>query len=275
LNAAAGREERRRIKRAEKKKKVLIVGGGPGGMEAARIATLRGHHVTLIEKRNRLGGMLIPASVPDFKEELKYLSEWFTTQLNKLGTHLELEKEASTEMILEMKPDTVIVATGAIPLIPEFPGNAVHAIDVLNGDKTVGDRVVVVGGGLVGCEAALYLAMNGKDVTILEMMGDIALDLNLFAKAALTDKLAEVGVQWKTNMKLERVTKEGAVAADQNGRKHLIPGDTILALGFTPETSLLESLKNSAAEIYTIGDCVSPRKIRQAIHEGYVIASQI
>lgn len=277
LNAAAGREARRQILQAEKKKKVLIVGGGPGGMEAARIAALRGHDVTLIEKKNRLGGMLTPASVPEFKEELKYLSQWFTTQLKKLSIQLELGKEVTAEMVLEMKPDTVIVATGAIPLIPEFSGdeNAVHAIDVLNGDKTVGDRVVVVGGGLVGCEAALHFAMNGKIVTVLEMMNDIALDLNLFARAALMEKLAEVGVRWKTHMKLEKVNKECAVAIDANGQEHLFPGDTVLALGFVSETSLFESLRNSSAEVYPIGDCVEPRKIRQAIHEGFVIASQI
>lgn len=277
LNAAAGREARRQIIPAEKKKKVLIVGGGPGGMEAARIAALRGHDVTLMEKNDRLGGMLNPAAVPEFKEELKYLLEWFNTQLNKLGIQLELEKEVTAEMVLEMNPDTVIVATGAIPLIPEFSGdeNAVHAIDVLNGDKTVGDRVVVVGGGLVGCEAALYLAMNGKIVTVLEMMDDIALDLNLFARAALIEKLAEVGVQWKTHMKLDSVTKECAVAVDSNGQECLFPGDTVLALGFVSENKLFNALRSKISEVYHIGDCVAPGKIRQAIHEGFNIATQI
>ena len=110
---------------------------------------------------------------------------------------------------------------------------------------------------------------------ITHLLDDIVLDVNLFARAALIEKLAEMGVQWKTNMKLEKVTKEGAVAIDQNGQEHLFSGDTLLAMGFTPETSLFESLKNNSVEVYTIGDCVAPRKIRQAIHEGYVIASQI
>jgi len=277
LNAAAGREARRQIIQAEKKKRVLIVGGGPGGMEAARIAALRGHDVTLIEKKNRLGGMLNPASVPKFKEELKYLSEWFNTQLNKLGIQLELEKDVTTEIVLEMKPDTVIVATGAIPVIPDLPGdeNAVHAIDVLNGDKTVGASVVVVGGGLVGCETALHLAMNGKIVTILEMMDDIILDANLFARAALMEKLTELGVRWKTHMKLDKVKKECAVAIDANGQEHLFPGDTVLALGFVSENKLANSLEGKIKEVYSIGDCVAPRKIRQAIQEGFNIASQI
>ncbi|MBW1828524.1 MAG: FAD-dependent oxidoreductase, partial [Deltaproteobacteria bacterium] len=277
LNAAAGREARRQIIQAEKKKRVLIVGGGPGGMEAARIAALRGHDVTLIEKKNRLGGMLNPASVPKFKEELKYLSEWFNTQLNKLGIQLELEKDVTTEIVLEMKPDTVIVATGAIPVIPDLPGdeNAVHAIDVLNGDKTVGARVVVVGGGLVGCETALHLAMNGKIVTILEMMDDIILDANLFARAALMEKLTELGVRWKTHVKLDKVKKECAVAIDANGQEHLFPGDTVLALGFVSENKLANSLEGKIKEVYSIGDCVAPRKIRQAIQEGFNIASQI
>lgn len=277
LNAAAGREARRQIIQAEKKKKVLIVGGGPGGMEAARIAAMRGHDVTLMEKNNRLGGMLNPAAVPGFKEELKYLLEWYNTQLNKLGIRAELEKEVSAEMVQELKPDAVIVATGAIPVIPDFPGdkNAVHAIDVLNGNKTVGDRVVVVGGGLVGCEAALHFAMTGKIVTILEMMDDIALDLNLFARAALLEKLAEVGVPCKTGMRLDKVTEECAAAIDSKGHECLFPGDTVLALGFTSDNKLANALEGKIGEVYQIGDCVSPRKIRQAIQEGFNIASQI
>ncbi len=163
LNAAAGREARRQIIPAEKKKKVLIIGGGPGGMEAARIAALRGHDVTLMEKNDRLGGMLNPAAVPEFKEELKYLLEWFNTQLHKLGIQAELEKEVTTEMVLEMKPDAVIVATGATPLIPAFSGDesAVHAIDVLNGDKTVGAFSSPGKSGMTGIAPVATITVSG------------------------------------------------------------------------------------------------------------------
>ena len=277
LNAAAGREARRQIIKAEKKKKVLIVGGGPGGMEAARIAALRGHDVTLFEKHDRLGGMLKPASVPEFKEELKYLLKWFETQLKKLNIRVELDKEVTSEMIHEINPDSVICATGAVPVTPVVSGleNALNAVDVLNGKVDVGNRVVVAGGGLVGCEAALYLAMKGKIVTILEMVDDIALDTNLFARAALIEKLTDLGIPWKTRMKLEKVTKECAAAIDEIGHERLFPGDTVLALGFTSDNKLANALEGKINEVYSIGDCVTPGKIKQAIHQGFNIASQI
>ena len=213
-NNSAGRENRRQIKPAEKKKRVLVAGGGPGGMEAARVAALRGHEVILIEKSKRLGGMLNPGSVPEFKEEIQYLRDWLKGQLNKLGVKVELEKEVTEENVLEWGPDAVVCATGGASVIPKISGyeNTINAIDFLNDDKTMGERVIIVGGGSVGCETALYLKTQGKDVLILEMMDDILRDINTIAKAALAEKLIEQGIDWKTQMKVEQASQEGAVA---------------------------------------------------------------
>jgi NADPH-dependent 2,4-dienoyl-CoA reductase/sulfur reductase-like enzyme len=277
VNAAAGMESRRQITKAEKVKKVLVVGGGPGGMEAARIAALRGHEVALYEKQNKLGGNLIPAAAPEFKEELEYLREWFSTQLKKLNVNVQLGREVTRDTVLEMNPDVVLIGTGATSLVPEIPGidRAASAIEVLLGERQVGSQVVVAGGGLVGCELALYLAGQGKSVTILEMMDDILLESNPINKAAVMENLMEKGIEWLTNVKIQEVTEEGVIAVDKNWERHSFEGDMVSAFGLAPVTSLYESLKEEMTEVYAVGDCVAPRKIGEAIHEGFIAASQI
>lgn len=279
VNIEAGKETRRKMTLAEKPKNVLVVGGGPGGMEAARVAAVRGHDVTLCEKGSELGGALIPGSVASFKVENKWLKEWFSIQLQKLGVKVELGKEVTPELVAKMKPDVVIVATGAVPIIPDIPGveRAAIAVDVLLGKIKVGKEVVVAGGGLVGCETALHLAANGEKVTIIEMLGDMAMDMDSYInKPATLKELTKNNVKWFTRMKLEEVTEKGVTCIDSNWKRKTISADTVvLALGSKPLNGLVQSLKGKVAEVYAIGDCVEPRKLKQAIYEGSLIGRRI
>jgi len=280
LNALVGKEEEWRIERAEKIKKILIVGGGVAGMEVARVAALRGHEVTLYEKSDKLGGHLIEASTPQFKEDIRNPLEYLSKQVRKLGVKIELGKEVTVQMVEEAKPDVVIVATGSSPLIPKVPGIekpiVVTATDVLLGKAKVGKKVVVAGGGLVGCEAALFLAGEGKEITIVELLPEIAIEVEMISRAVLFEKLTERSVKWLTNMKIEEITDEGIIALDKEQKKRTIEADTVvLALGLKSNNELYKALEGKVPELYAIGDCVKPRKIIDAIREGFFIGREI
>jgi 2,4-dienoyl-CoA reductase-like NADH-dependent reductase (Old Yellow Enzyme family)/thioredoxin reductase len=282
MNAQAGMERDYKILPAEKPKNVLIIGGGPGGMEAARVAAQRGHKVTLYEKADKLGGRLIEATVAEHKQDIRVALEWLVTQAKKSGANIVLNKEVTPEMVTKMKPDVVIVAVGGKQLIPEIPGIekpiTVMALDVLLDKVKVGDEVIVEGGGAVGCDVAAYLADQGKKVTIVAR-SDIASDVEMHggSRGQLLITLEKKGITWLTYTKLEEVTDEGVIATDRNdGTKKTIKGDTVvLALGFEPITDLYEALKDKVPELYAVGDCVEPRKIWDAIHEGFFSAFTI
>lgn len=280
VNAALGREKEYEIRPAEKAKRVLIIGGGPGGMEAARVAALRGHDVTLYEKEEKLGGQLLPASVPQFKQPIKDQVQYLENQIKKLGVKIELAREATPGLVKELKPEVVILATGATPLIPEIPGaqteNVATASDILLGKREAGEKVVIVGGGEVGSELAWFLAEKGKKVTIVEMLYGVAMDMNLFSRFYLLNKLAELGVEVLIATTAEEITDKGVVAVDMSGNRQVIEADTVaLAVGFRSNNDLEEKLKGEVPELYTIGDCVKPGKILGAIHGGARVARQI
>ncbi|HEY49515.1 MAG TPA: FAD-dependent oxidoreductase [Dehalococcoidia bacterium] len=277
VNPELGREREYQIKQVESPKRVLIVGGGPAGMEAARVAALRGHEVTLHEKENSLGGQLIAAAVPQFKKPVKDLMEYLKNQLDKLGVNMELGRETTPEFVRELKPDVVILAMGASHHIPDMPGinggNVVTASDILLGKKEAGDRVAVVGGGQVGCELAWFLAAQGKKVTIVEMTFGVANDVNMFSRFYLTDMLAELGVEIAATTTAVEITGEGVVAVDMGGNRLVIEADTVaLAVGFTSNNGFDDSLRDEIPEVYSIGSCVEPGKIWEAIHDGARIA---
>ncbi len=279
VNATTGMEKQLELKPAETKKSVLVVGGGPGGMEAARVAALRGHRVTLWEKTARLGGSLVPASVPDFKKDYRRLIEYQSTQLKKLGVTVELGKEATPALIRKMKPDVVLIATGAAPLIPDIPGikseKVICAVEALS-KKTAGKRIAVIGGGLVGSEVALYLAQNGKEVTIVEMLNDIASDMHHSSRLHLLKLLSDAQVKSLTGNTVTEITPEGLVMADKSGQKSTLKADCIvLACGLKSDRRLAEALGDGVPEVHAIGDCVEPRKLMNAIWEGFRIARLI
>jgi 2-enoate reductase len=265
------------IEAAEKVKNVLIIGGGPAGMEAARVAARRGHRVTVWEKGKALGGSLIPASGPDFKKDFKDLIRYQTLQMKKLGVTVELGKQATPNRVLEMKPDVLFVATGGVPMIPEIPGiekeKVVTAIDVLLGKKPAGESVAVIGGGLIGCETALYLAQEGKKVAVVEILGDIASDIFISTQQHMKKLLAEAGARVLTETQVLEIREEGLLTSDRHGQRKLLAADSIiLAAGMKAGESGWDPIQNLIPEVYTIGDFVAPRRVIDAIWEGYRLA---
>ena len=275
VNPACGNEKELTIKPAEKKKTVVIAGGGAAGMEAARVAALRGHDVTLCEKSDNLGGHLIAGSVPAFKRDLELLRDYYATQIRKLGVSVELGKEATPEVIEKLKPDVLVVATGSTPIIPDVPGidkeKVITAIDALLGKKEVGETVVVIGGGLVGCETAVYLAQNGKGVTVVEMLDEIISDMVEANRQYLFKMLAESGVNVLTNTPLSRVTDDGVTVTNkvQRYEAELNADTVVLALGLEPERGLIATLRGKAQEFYIIGDCEKPANVMDAVWSAF------
>ncbi|MFB0559654.1 MAG: FAD-dependent oxidoreductase, partial [Candidatus Lokiarchaeia archaeon] len=302
--AAASREAEYQIKPAPKRKKILIIGGGPAGMEAARVAKLRGHDVTLYEKTYTLGGQLNLAAAPQDRREFKNLVDYLSYQMDLLGINVVLGREVTPEVVKELKPDVVIVAAGGSPLVPDIPGvdgpNVVISWDVLAGEVAVGKKAVVVGGGGVGCETGLYLTDRGsitpeqmmflvnfgvldletafdmarktRDVTIVEMLDRMGADISRTCRWTILKTLSMRGVQMLTNAKVANITDKGVVL--ENG--DILEADTVvIAVGTVPNNELIDQLEGLAPEIYTIGDCVEPRKAFEAVHEGAEIAHKI
>jgi 2,4-dienoyl-CoA reductase-like NADH-dependent reductase (Old Yellow Enzyme family)/thioredoxin reductase len=273
VNAEVGRERTLRIHSASKPKQVVVIGGGPAGMEAARVLALRRHKVTLIEKENELGGLLRYASVPDFKEELRGFLEYLKTQVIKTGVEVLRGRRATLDLVKELHPDAVVLAAGSTMPVPEIPGAqnpfAANALDLLSGKFQPGDRVVVAGGAAMGCEIAAHLASLGKKVAVVEMMGGLALDLENRSRVALLHLLKERRVSTFLNWRLERIEEGRVVLSDPKGNAKEVGTDSvILALGLRPNQDLVEPLRKNFVEVHAIGDCLEPRKIYQAVHEG-------
>lgn len=287
VNPVNGRETQYpggKIPKADVKKKVAIVGGGPAGMQAALTAVERGHEVILYEKEDRLGGTLNHATKLEFKKDLKNYLDWLVNQTLKCGAKIVLNTEATAETIKKENFDALIIAVGAEPFIPNVPGinkNHVHwAGDVDSGRVKVGEKVVVVGGGLTGAESALALAMKGKDVTLIEMMGPEALlnGSSLINRFSLQTLLAKYGVKIVTNTKLEEVTDKGIKTINSKFQWKEYEADTVvLALGMRPRKDKVEELRHiiPETEVYVIGDCNYIGNVYSAVHAGFDTAVEI
>ncbi len=273
VNPTLGREREYELKPAESPKKVVVVGGGPGGMEAARVAALRGHKVVLFDEGEELGGQLILASKPPFKDTIETFRQYLVGQVAKLDIEMRLRERFTLDLLDELKPDVVILATGVKPFIPQIPGiqskKVIQAGEVLVGAKT-GERVVVIGGELVGCETALYLMEQGKKVTIMRRGPEFATKVHQFIRGPLLGRLQFKGVSMLTGVEYEEITEAGVVIRTGTGERKIVEADTIvLAAGAVPDTELLDALKGKAARVVSVGDCVEPRGIREAMEEGY------
>ncbi len=276
VNPALGKEDDFTITPAEHPKKVAVIGSGPAGMEAARVCALRGHKVTLYEKR-RLGGALIEASIPEFKSDLRGLLSYFVTQIEKLKIKV-VQEEATINTIKDGGFDAVVVAVGATPLKPDVPGIGkpivTSAAEVLAGKTHPGQKVLVVGGGVIGTEIGLFLAEQGKEIIITTRKDDFMTGVGTGEKIVYKQRLAKQKVTIRTGKRLEAVLDNGAVVVDRYGNKEEISADSVvLNAGFAPQTALVERLeRETSLPVYAVGDCVSPRTIFDAIHEGYLAA---
>lgn len=257
-------------------KKVLVAGGGPGGMQCALTAAERGHDVTLCEKTGSLGGALKSERGITFKADLIKFIGVKALLMEKAGVDVRLNTEVTPELAGELSPDVLIIAAGAEPIIPQIPGigKAVMADDLPDaGDKT-GQKIAILGGGLVGCETAVHLAREGCDVTVVEMNADICTDANPRHRPLLLAELDKY-VTCLTDTRAVRVTDEGLVCETMDGEK-LIPADTVIcAAGRLSNTTAVKALADCAPYVDTIGDCVKPGNVAQATFRGHFAALDI
>jgi 2,4-dienoyl-CoA reductase-like NADH-dependent reductase (Old Yellow Enzyme family)/thioredoxin reductase len=264
---------------AHKKKRVFVAGGGLAGLEAARVAALRGHQVTLYEQDTSLGGQWRLASAGPCKHEFMEAAYYRVKQINRLGVETKIGRALTPETIKEKKPDVVVVATGAQSMKLPVEGGALSAIsawEVLGGKAQVGDRVLVVGGGSVGLETADFLAEQGKSVTIVEMTDHVGADVFSSVRWHLMPRLATLKVQILRSTKVERVDRDGIVVTKDGSQETLREFDTVVfAVGSRSENSLAESIQGLVAEVYVIGDAVSPCNGLHAISEGYEVGRRI
>ena len=280
VNPFCGREGELQIHPAIHHKKVVIVGAGPGGLEAAWVAAARGHAVTLYEKRQMMGGQYRIAAIPPFKQDIARAISYYTHRCNKYGVCLKLGIEATAEQIIAEKPDVVIVATGGESLIPDIKGAkgpcVVTAWDILEGKKQAGHKVLIIGGGMIGCEVADFLGEHLHHVTLIEMLPEIAKDVPLSTGYFLMQRLKEYGVQIETETSIVELLDDGAVV-NKNGTVSRLGGfnTIVLALGTKSVDSLKNQLEKKVSELYVIGDALAPRQAIDAIEEGARVALKI
>jgi 2,4-dienoyl-CoA reductase-like NADH-dependent reductase (Old Yellow Enzyme family)/thioredoxin reductase len=273
VNPFAGREGFE-IKPAENVKKIAIIGAGPAGIEAAIVASLRGHKVSLYERQDRIGGKLLIISKIPGKDDYKKLLRYFESILSKLKVDVKLSVNVDSQLLMKENPDAVIIAAGSEPAEPAFPCTDVELIyaeEVILGKKDVGAKVIICGGGLVGSETALYLAKMGKNVTIIEMLGDIASDTDPVTRTFLKDELTKNGVEILTNSKITRISgKEIEYIKGEGPKSHRLVADSIvISLGYKSNRKLCDELKRKGIKFHEIGDVIKPRKIMEAIEEAF------
>ena len=301
INASLAKEREYEIKPANKKKKVMIAGGGPAGMEAARVAALRGHEVVLYEKEHKLGGSIpVAATIKGLDiEDLPALVRYLEIQITKLGVRINLAKEVNKALVEKIKPDVLILATGGLYSIPEIPGidsgKVVKAADLNSRLKKalrfagpgkltwatklwmpIGNKVVIIGGGIHGLQTAVFLVKRGRKVTVVETaekMGKMVIENH---KVRLFGWLEQKGVSMYSGIRYEEITDKGLTIITREGEKKILAADTILpALPMVPDTEFVKSLEGTAPEIYQIGDCGNPALIIDAIGDGSRIGRAI
>lgn len=280
VNPQAARERAMHYEPILKQKRVLVVGGGVAGCEAARVLAIRGHKPVLVEKSDQLGGNLIPGGAPDFKEDDIALAKWYTRQLELLDVPVTLNKEIKADEVLAGDYDTVIIATGSQPKVFSLGDDekVYTAADVLTDKKDPGETTVVIGGGLVGCETALWLAQQGKKVTIVEAL-DTLLAVNgplCHANKDMLERLVPYnGVNVVTNAKVTSY-KDGKLTYQIGDANNEIPCDSvILAVGYKEENTLYHQLEFDIPEIYLLGDAKKVSNIMYGIWDAFEVANHI
>jgi 2-enoate reductase len=274
VNPALGREKAYQLGPARKAKDVVVVGGGPAGMQASVVSAKRGHSVTVLEREAKLGGQLNIAALPPFKGDIFPWIDYLVSQVEKTGVKVELNTDATTAMVTGREPDAVVIATGGTPAMPDIPGidksNVVTAQDVLSGKVKVGQNVVIIGGGMVGCETGHYLVEQGKTVTITEILKRMAHDMFFMARHRLMDALRGKKVALLTSATCEEIGEGSVLMTTPDGERKTVPADTVIvAAGYTADDRLYKTLGGKVPEIHCIGNSAKPRKILEATSEGY------
>jgi len=280
VNAATGREKEAFPQKSKNPKKVLVIGGGPGGMEAARIAALKGHRVLLYEQNPFLGGAMLPASKPPYKEDIQDFIDYLSFEIRELGVEIELDTYVTPELVKSVNPDTIVIATGATSSIPDIPGitnsQVITAEEILSEKAETGDTVAVIGGGMIGCETAGFLVSKGKKVAIIETMDKLARDMMPMIRRPLLDHIAEKGVTSFTGVTVEEVTDSGVIITDKSGAIKKIDAESVvLAVGAKSNRVLMKMLGSTVFKVHVVGDCLEPRGIREAVKEGFAIGMAI
>ncbi|MEL7655434.1 MAG: FAD-dependent oxidoreductase, partial [Bacillota bacterium] len=275
VTPTSGYEKEYALTPAAEDKKILVIGGGPGGMKAAITAAQRGFKVSLWEKNTYLGGEMTAAGAPRFKEDVMSHVEYLSRQVYKYPIDLKLGFTVTSEDVIKHNPDFVVVAAGAMPIVIRVPGydkkHVVMAEEVLLKQRSTGEKIAVIGGGLVGCETAVELAMQGKDVTIVEMMDGI---LKTAAHFVANDQnlrylVNESDLKIMTSTKLTEILDDGVVV-EIDGKMRKVECDTVVfAVGFRSDQKLYNQIREAGFDAVVIGDNVRPGKIMHAIHQGY------
>ena len=276
INPELGHEFEYDYTKVKNPKTIYIAGAGIAGMEAARAAAIKGHNVELFEAKDTVGGQFVSAAYPPYKGDYANYTGWLYREIQKYDNiRLHLHTELTREMVLEGKPDKIIVATGAAGIVPKIPGienpKVVMAEDALLGRKEVGMNVLIAGGGMVGLETAAFFGMQCKSkVTVIEMKEAVATDMEAGIRDDLKTTLRHLFVEILCNTSIAGITDEGALIKQGNDIR-LYPCDTVvMAIGTRSNQSLLDELRDCGIEIVVVGDAVKARQITQASREGFV-----
>ena len=282
VNPVAMREVRYALRPCVQPKKVVVVGGGVAGMEAARTAAMRGHKVFLYEKNGSLGGNLIPGGSHSFKKEVRELNAWYQNELKALPVEIHTGETVTSEQLRNMDADVIILATGSVPVMPNIPGmddkKVLGCMEAFAHPEKVGQKVMVIGGGLVGCEMALDYAQDGKEVMVVEALPKIlsAGILSPIPNGQMIPDLFEhhhVTVLEKHRLS---AVEDGKVILESDGQKKVLDADTVvIAVGFRPAPSMAQELQGCGAVVYEIGDGQKVSTILHAVWDGYEVGNNI
>lgn len=269
-----------KVTKTQEPKKVWVVGAGPAGIEAARAAAMKGHHVTLFEMKDRLGGAFTLAAYTPYKGEIASYVSWAKRELDVLGVDTKLNTLFKSDMVKEGRPDTVIVTTGSKPYVPESinikGSKTIEAKDLLSGQCIdIGKKCAVLGGGLIGLETAVHLGWLGRDVTIIEMLDKIAADVEGGILPSLLKLVEKYGIKVLTKSKVSKI-EEGKVTIDKDGKTETLDFDmVVLALGVKSENRIAEELKSAGASVIVAGDARVPKKALEATRDGFMAGLSI
>ncbi len=300
VNPMAGREDELEIKKSETPKNVMVIGSGPGGLEAARVLAERGHKVNLFEKENQLGGQLNLCHLPPGRKEFVSLIEYLTGEVKRLGIKIDSGVEVTSEMLTDIKPDAVVLASGSTKSVPPIKGiDLPHVTDaetVLKGEADLGPKTVVIGGGAVGCETALYIAekgtmppatafflmengvleleealkytKEGRSVTIIEMLAKVGADFGGSHRWVNKQNLNKHHIGRLVNAKCLEITEKGVVISESDQEQTIEADTVVLATGYQPRNGLYKQLEGKIPEVLMVGDANGPRTCMEAIYEG-------